>query len=220
MFVIRSSPPSPDVATRPAGHAPASKARPGPKSGGGRGSRRRAILVAAAQVISERGFADVRVADVAEAAGVSTGLVIYHFKTLDSLLIEALQLSEEDFRKAAARIIAAHAAPRDRFTELVRWALQPGEDLLGGSTLWIETWSQALRHPQIEEARAKADQAWRELLRSVVPDREPAQVDIVVNALAALLDGLAIQVALKDATVTPDVALELTLSVADSLLQW
>ena len=49
---------------------------------------RRRILIAAAAVIKERGFADVRVSDIAEAAGTSTGLVIYHFKTLDAVLIE------------------------------------------------------------------------------------------------------------------------------------
>lgn len=181
---------------------------------------RRRILIAAARVIKERGFADVRVSDIAEAAGTSTGLVIYHFKTLDAVLIEALRLSEEEFRKAAERIIGAHDKPRDRFVELVRWVFEPEEDLLGGWALWIETWSQALRHEEIAQARADADEAWRKLLKSVWDREGSAEADVFAQAIAAILDGFTIQVALNDSAVTPQVAFELTLRVADDIFGW
>src|SRR5215467_15025855 len=42
--------------------------------------RRAQMMAAALQVISERGFADTRIADVAERAGTSPALVIYYFK--------------------------------------------------------------------------------------------------------------------------------------------
>ena len=181
---------------------------------------RRRILIAAAAVIKERGFADVRVSDIAEAAGTSTGLVIYHFKTLDAVLIEALRLSEEEFRKAAERIIGAHDKQRDRFVELVRWVFEPEEDLLGGWALWIETWSQALRHEEIAQARADADEAWRELLKSVWDREGSADADAFAQTVGAILDGFTIQVALNDSAVTPQVAIELTLRVADGIFGW
>jgi AcrR family transcriptional regulator len=40
--------------------------------------RRRRILAATVDVVRERGFAGARVADIAEAAGTSSGLVLYH----------------------------------------------------------------------------------------------------------------------------------------------
>ena len=147
---------------------------------------RRRILIAAARVIQERGFADVRVSDIAEAAGASTGLVIYHFKTLDGVLIEALRLSEEEFRRAAERIIGAHDEPRDRFVELVRWVFEPDEDLLGGWALWIETWSQALRDDEVARARAAADEAWRELLKSVWDQEGSGDADAFAQCHAGL----------------------------------
>ena len=181
---------------------------------------RRRILIAAARVIKERGFADVRVSDIAEAAEASTGLVIYHFKTLDGVLIEALRLSEEEFRKAAERIIGAHDEPRDRFVELVRWVFEPEEDLLGGWALWIETWSQALRDDEVARARAAADEAWRDLLKSVWKQESPAEADAFARTIGAILDGFTIQVALHDSAVTPRVAVELTLRVADGIFGW
>jgi AcrR family transcriptional regulator len=41
--------------------------------------RRTQMLVAALDVIVERGFAETRISDVAERAGVSPALVIYYF---------------------------------------------------------------------------------------------------------------------------------------------
>ena len=51
------------------------------------------MLRAALEVIVERGYADTRIADVAERTGTSPALVIYYFKTRDQLLTEAIRFS-------------------------------------------------------------------------------------------------------------------------------
>src|SRR2546430_1910999 len=72
-------------------------------SRGGAGSRdageqrREQMLRAALDVILERGYADTRIADVAERTGTSPALVIYYFKTRDQLLIEAIRYSEDSW---------------------------------------------------------------------------------------------------------------------------
>ncbi len=57
--------------------------------------RRGQMLHAALDVISERGFADTRIADIAERIGISPALVIYYFKTKDQLLTEAIRHYED-----------------------------------------------------------------------------------------------------------------------------
>ena len=57
--------------------------------------RREQMLRAALEVISERGYPDTRIADVAERIGISPALVIYYFKTKDQLLTEAMRYSED-----------------------------------------------------------------------------------------------------------------------------
>src|SRR6516162_4864427 len=57
--------------------------------------RREQMLLAAIDVIVERGYAESRIADVAERAGTSPALVIYYFKTKDQLLTEAIRFSED-----------------------------------------------------------------------------------------------------------------------------
>ncbi|MEI6626952.1 MAG: TetR family transcriptional regulator, partial [Thermoleophilia bacterium] len=65
--------------------------------------RRRRILAAAVEVLKEKGFAGARIADVASAAGTSAALVVYHFKTLDGALAEALGSVEDDFYDSFSR---------------------------------------------------------------------------------------------------------------------
>ena len=55
------------------------------------------MLQAALEVIVERGYADTRIADVAERSGTSPALVIYYFKTRDQLLTEAIRYSEDSW---------------------------------------------------------------------------------------------------------------------------
>ena len=59
--------------------------------------RREQMLRAALEVIVERGYADTRIADVADRTGTSPALVIYYFKTRDQLLTEAIRFSEDSW---------------------------------------------------------------------------------------------------------------------------
>ena len=56
--------------------------------------RKAQILSAAAGVLSERGYANSRVVDIAKAAGTSPAAILYWFDGKDGLLAEALRLRE------------------------------------------------------------------------------------------------------------------------------
>src|ERR1700758_3444060 len=66
-------------------------------------ARREQLLRSALEVIVARGYADTRIADVAEHAGTSPALVIYYFKTRDQLLTEALRYSEDAWYAAGTQ---------------------------------------------------------------------------------------------------------------------
>ena len=59
--------------------------------------RKAQILTAAASVLSERGYANARVADIAEAAGTSPAAILYWFDGKVDLLAKALALREAEF---------------------------------------------------------------------------------------------------------------------------
>ena len=76
--------------------------------------RRDQMLVAAAQLIAERGFSETRIADVAKRVGASPALVIYYFGTKDNLLTEALRYSENKFYVTVDEMLAATPGIRER----------------------------------------------------------------------------------------------------------
>ena len=168
--------------------------------------RRPQILTAAAEVIGERGLEATRIRDVAERAGTSAPTVVYYFGTREELLEEALEFSEVRYYEE----ITARLAALDRAGERLALAIREctgGEDM----PLYMDLWLQALRGPRMRELRAEGDRRWRAILARIVRDgqasgefsdrRHPEEVAV---ELAALLDGLGVQVALGDPDVPPE----------------
>ena len=173
-------------------------------------ARRKQILKAAVQVIAEKGLCDTGIKDVADQAGTSPALVIYYFGKKDILLAEALAFAEDRFYEQTAEAVAGMSSARDRLVELVRCSCSVGEaeDDFDEWVLWLDLWARAPRDPDVARDRAAMDQRWRQTIGEIVREGQAtgefAPVDATAFALrlGALIDGLAIQVVLKDPEVT------------------
>jgi len=171
--------------------------------------RREQILRSALEVISERGFPDTRIADVAERVGVSPALVIYYFKTKDQLLTEAMRHAEDVWYDTGSRRLEEHGSAAGRLEELVAMSTvgEPTDESGETWAIWLDLWSQSVRNGGIATVRREFDERWRETIRSIVRDgcesNEFQTVDIeeFTIGLSAMLDGFAIQIALRDAFV-------------------
>jgi AcrR family transcriptional regulator len=71
---------------------------------------RRAILEAAARLFRQRGYAAVSLRDIAEAVGMKTGSLYYHFPSKESLVEEILTLGTQGAMEASQRAVAALGA--------------------------------------------------------------------------------------------------------------
>jgi AcrR family transcriptional regulator len=174
--------------------------------------RRQQILGAAADVISERGLCDARIADIAEAAELSAGLILYYFDSKDRLLSEALASAEDAFYLHIFRTISAIDDPRRQLAELIAGSCPSTPDAHDGVDaewrLWVELWARALHDPDVARRRAALDRRWRSTIADIVRSGQHRGVFATVIdphgfalELAALMDGLALQVALDDADV-------------------
>jgi AcrR family transcriptional regulator len=203
---------------------------PGTEAVGTADQRRAQMMAAALEVISERGYADTRIADVAERAGISPALVIYYFKTKDQLLTEAIRQYEDSWYAVGQRRMAQLPTAAARIEEIVAMSCLPEADPEPASSwqLWLDFWAQAARNPEVASVRRKSDERWRDEIAGLVlagheagefTDVDPAGFAI---CLTALLDGLTIQIALDDPAVDPVGAFELSMQfVADQLgLDW
>ncbi|MFZ0322971.1 MAG: TetR family transcriptional regulator C-terminal domain-containing protein [Actinomycetes bacterium] len=168
--------------------------------------RRRRILSAAVEVLRDRGFAGTRVADIAAAAGTSPALVLYHFSSLNDVLLAALTSSDEEFY---ADLGSTPSDPRDRLARMGALAADGGP-AFGDWQLYLEVWVRARHDERIDAVRLELDARWRQEIAETVEAGveagvfdSPSPVDTAVR-LSSMMDGLAVQVVLGDPGMTPE----------------
>ena len=176
--------------------------------------RRQEILDAAARVITDRGLAETRIQDIADACGVSPGLILYYFEAKDRLLVEALTYANDQFYLRLSRELRKDPSARtqlDRLIELSVPGLMPGFGFLDEWALWVEIWVLALRDPEMAKEHEVLNRRWRRSIADIVrhgrstgefPDGRDA--DDLGTQIGALIDGLAIQVLMDHSDVTPE----------------
>jgi AcrR family transcriptional regulator len=211
-------------AGRPARGSKGPRASRDAEAGAGE-QRREQMLRAALDVIVERGYADTRIADVAERTGTSPALVIYYFKTRDQLLTEAIRYSEDSWYAEFLRRMEDIPTAAGRLTELVGMICLPGTPEPQKYWLvWLDLWAFSPRSSGVAAVRQKSDERWREAIRAVVQAGQeagefaPVDPDDFTITLAALLDGLAVQIALEDPQVPPQRTYELAMRFAGGQL--
>jgi AcrR family transcriptional regulator len=92
---------------------PAAKASatPPPRRRAKGADRRRQVLEATLDVLAVKGYAEITIADIARVLGISTALILSHFKTKDQLLLETQRLVAAEYHDHWQRALAA-SGPR------------------------------------------------------------------------------------------------------------
>jgi AcrR family transcriptional regulator len=177
--------------------------------------RREAILEAAAVVISERGVDAARLADIAEQAGVSLGLVQHYFRHRDRLLEEVFSHELHRIAVNRGKAVDEYAPPLDRLIDYLALLVpvrpdsaardvDSGPPALPGRAarwgFWLEAWSKGHRDADVaaELTRVYAGFAtpFVELIEEGVAAGSfspTGPVADTVERLIALIDGLAVQ---------------------------
>ncbi len=61
--------------------------------------RRQQLIEATIRVLGQKGYAALTIADVAKQAGLSPGIVIFHFNSKDALLADVLRFLALEYRQ-------------------------------------------------------------------------------------------------------------------------
>jgi AcrR family transcriptional regulator len=160
--------------------------------------RREEILDAAAAEVTRRGFARTRVVDVADALGVSTALVFYHFGSKEKLFAEALAHAAARDLEALDATVARAKGPVDGVRRIL--ALYSPSGNAGGWTVWVDAWAESLHEPEMRAMSRALDIRWKDVLAGQIREGVEqgaftcADPDVAAWRLSALLDGLAVQV--------------------------
>lgn len=162
-------------------------------------SRTTQILEAAARLIARRGVRGLRVEELAAEAGVSTGLIYYHFKDRTGILRHTLEfISDRAERYTTSR--AADAEPLTPAEELVKTLLLELQDtqvVRENSTAWGELRASAVFDEALREDLARATLVWVQevaaLLGQVRPTAPAPALAAAAERLTALLEGLSMR---------------------------
>ncbi|MEU3744700.1 MULTISPECIES: TetR/AcrR family transcriptional regulator [Streptomyces] len=162
-------------------------------------SRSTQILEAAARVIARRGVRGLRVEELAEEAGVSTGLIYYHFKDRTGILRHTLEfINSRAERYTAAQDEAAEPlSPREELDQVLILELQDTPEVRENSTAWGELRASAVFDPVLREDLARATLVWVQEVAGLLGQVEPLApaVGLAASAerLTALLEGLSMR---------------------------
>jgi AcrR family transcriptional regulator len=156
-----------------------------------------AILEAACRVIVREGAHGLRMASVAEEAGVSKALVHYYFTTRRELLRSAFAFSEDRLGALVDDELAGLATAAERLERALLVSLDDGAPISEQRALWNEVWSSLRFDDELRPLVEKWYRTWLDrmihLFREGIGDGSvPASVDprAAGARLAAAADGV------------------------------
>ncbi|MCB9594028.1 MAG: TetR/AcrR family transcriptional regulator [Sandaracinaceae bacterium] len=166
--------------------------------------RRRDLLDVTIGLLGEGAFHAVTQEKVAQAAGVSKGVVTYYFPTKHDLLVSAIRRYHEQVRDGLAAIVAnASLSTHDKLRLLIHAAFPSAESVEREVRFQSEVWSYAKDQPEAREAVVESYRDFRDACATLLDagadeglvktkDREGTY-----RMIHALIDGLSFQLAVQ-----------------------
>ncbi|CCH77945.1 putative Transcriptional regulator, TetR family [Nostocoides japonicum T1-X7] len=161
------------------------------------------ILSAAADCLVRDGLAKVRMAGIAEVAGVSSGLLHYHFDTKEQLFAAVLRYSSEQSNELTADCLErAGTDPAGRLATFLDRCLPSDERLTRDWLLWQELDLLCMRQPELAEVGAQVYDALYDAVADLIAAGvgagvfalPPEEIRVVAESAVALCDGLGARV--------------------------
>ena len=161
--------------------------------------RRAEILRAAARRIARDGVRGLRVNDVADEAGVSPGLLYYHFTDRSGLLGATLDYINTHANDVRGRGGRGDASPYDELEQQLLSELGDDDEVRENSAAWNELRALAVFEPDLQAPMRRTTAAWvAEVARSVAEVQQdgaphaghPTDPARTATILTALVEGL------------------------------
>jgi len=133
-----------------------------------RGQRRQQLIDATVECLARRGYAQTTLTDVATLAGVSHGLVNFHFETKQKLLIETLLFLAAEYRDNWTRALAAvPESPEHQLEALILADFNETVCTRSKLTAWCAFWGEAQSRPVYQETCGASDLKYVSMLENI-----------------------------------------------------
>ncbi len=130
--------------------------------------RRDQITAAAYKVVSQKGYYDFTIMDIARETGLSTGLVLYYFKNKQSLLLDVFRETQKNVRDNLLRQLEKSDDPLGKLEIFIDESFLLFENEKDYFYLLFEFWTQLKRHKGIRQMIQKLYQGYRNELSIIL----------------------------------------------------
>ncbi len=136
-----------------------------------RAARRQQLIEATIDTLALRGYASTTLTEVARTAGLSHGLVNFHFETKDKLLAETLLYIAEEYRlNWVSYLGAAGPTPAAQLDALLRADLDPAICKPSRLSAWLAFWGEAQGRPLYQERASANDDHYISQMERICSD--------------------------------------------------
>jgi TetR/AcrR family transcriptional repressor of bet genes len=176
-----------------------------------RSNRKKELIEATIAVIAAHGYHGTTVTRVARSAGVSTGLMNFHFKSKDKLFEEVFKhLADEYLLVWNSRVNAAPADPWARLRAMIESYFDRDIFTSAKLAVWFSFWSDPELRDKFRDAATAVERRYVKELEGQIynliiaqPQAKPNAKKIairVASALSAMIDGFWLQALLYPKT--------------------
>lgn len=136
-----------------------------------RQARRTQLIEATIETLAVRGYARTTLTDVANQAGLSHGLVNFHFQTKEKLLTETLVYLSDEYRTNWTEALAqAGPSPAERLDALMQADFSPALCTPARLSAWCAFWGEAQCRPLYQEHCGSNDEEYSAVLLGICAD--------------------------------------------------
>lgn len=181
--------------------------------------RRRQLIEATIEAIADVGFHATTLAEIAGRAGVSPGLVAFHFRDKEGLLEATLRALALQLSRSLVELQRAAETPRARLQAVIDATLGPSQFERRIASVWLAFWAEVPVRPRFARVQRIYERRMLSNLRAGFRARVPAeQAARLAEATAAMIDGLWLRATLSASATDGAAAREMATAFVDTRL--
>ena len=163
----------------------------------GKQRSRQKLITATINSIAKRGFAETTLARVSEGAGLSRGIVNFHFRSKDALFLETLKFLSREYQESWARAFdGAGPSAAEKLEAVLMADFEPPAVNLNRIAAWFAFYGEAKSRPNYMKACSEIDRTTFdtvvELCRTIIDEGGYPNLDqnSVADGLGSMVEGL------------------------------
>lgn len=173
--------------------------------------RRQQLIEATLNSINELGFAETSIQQIAQRAGVSTGIISHYFKGKNGLIEATMRyLLEQLGNSVKSKKAESGPTPEQRLMAIVHANFMAPQTDHAAMKVWLAFWANSLHQPELHRLQQVNHHRLHSNLKyEFLKILDQAEAEKAAQGLAALIDGFWLRGALMKEDINVSIAIEI-----------